>query len=459
MIDIRGSRRKFLGSAAAIISLPFLPSVVERSARAADCATPQRFLAFFLPCGIHMPDWTPTTTGTDWAMPYILAPLEPVRKKLVVLTGMDHHETAGPTGPPGAHASGTGSFLTMMPVHENADNPRRTSLDQKIAAETPACNRPLSSLQLGVLAPGDGCDSAPSCSFLETITWNKNTPLPAITAPETAFTRLFSGFDPKATDADMLRRRALRTSVLDHVMGEAASLKTELNRSDQLKLDEFTTGVRELEMRIQNGGTTAASCQAPTKPTLTEESPYEARVPVMLDLAALAFECDVTRAMTFMIARGTSMVDFKFLLGESGAHHILSHHLSDPGTLAKLRQIGRWQMDQFAKFVIRLDAMQEADGKSVLDNSVIYCSSEIADGNQHNKYDVPTLLVGGAGGKLKIDGSHHQYTQMSFPRPLVGPRGGPHTTKVFVAIMNAFGIPDTTFGDGTASGPLPEIVA
>jgi Protein of unknown function (DUF1552) len=458
VIDKRGSRRKFLGSAAAIISLPFLPSLVERSASAADCATPLRFLGFFMPCGIHMPDWTPTTTGTDWAMPYILAPLEPLRKKLVVLTGLDHQKTSEPAGPPGGHGSGTGAFLTMRPVHDNADDPNRTSLDQKIATESAACNRPLPSLQLGVLATGDGCDSAPSCSFLETIAWNKNTPLPMVTAPQTAFNRLFIGFDPTASSADAERRQARRTSVLDHVLGEAASLKVELNHSDQLKLDEFTTAVRELEQRIQNAGG-AGACQKPAKPTLTDTSPYEQRVPVMLDLAALAFQCDITRSMTFMMARGTSMVDFKFLLGESSPHHTLSHHQNDPATLAKLKEIGRWQIEQFAAFVTRLDAMTEANGKSVLDNSIIYASSEISDGNSHRKYDTPALLVGGAGGKLNIDGSHHMYTKLTFPRPLVGPSGGPHTIKVFVAIQNAFGIADDTFGDGSATGPLPEIVA
>jgi hypothetical protein len=137
---------------------------------------------------------------------------------------------------------------------------------------------------------------------------------------------------------------------------------------------------------------------------------------------------------------------------------VLSHHQSDPATLAKLKEIGRWEMEQFARLVTRLDAVVEANGKTVLDNTVIYLSSEIADGNTHNHYDNPTLLVGGAAGKLRIDGSHHMYTNMPFPRPLVGPRGGPHTIKAFVAILNAFGIADDTFGDGSASGPLPELV-
>jgi hypothetical protein len=458
-MSTRSSRRRFLGSAAAVVGLPFLPSIFERSARAQDCTSPQRFVALFLPCGIHMPDWTPTTPGTGWTMPPILAPLQPIRNKLVVLTGLDHQKTSEPADPPGGHGSGTGAFLTMMPVYNNANNPNRTSLDQKIALQTAACKRPLASLQLGVLAPGDGCDSAPSCSYLETITWNKNTPLPAITAPQTAFNRIFMGFDPGASQADAMRRLARRTSILDHVLGEAASLRTDLNSADKIKLDEFTTGIRQLEIRIQNLGATGMTCKQPATPTLTDTSPYEQRVPVMLQLAALALQCDVTRVLTFMMARGTSLVDYKFLLNETTPHHTLSHHQGVAATLAKLSQIDTWQIQQIATFLTSLDGMQEAGGKTVLDNTVAYCSSEISDGNSHRKYDMPTFLAGSAGGKLKTDGNHSMYTKMSFPRPLVGPSGGPHTIKVFVSILNAFGIPDQTFGDGTATGPLPEIMA
>jgi hypothetical protein len=132
-----------LGSAAAVIGLPYLPSVVERDAEAAaSCANIQRFIALFVPNGIYMPDFTPTTTGKDWAMPYILKPLEPIRSKIAVVTGIDYQDTAEPANPPGGHGSGTGAFLTMMPVRNNDKNPDRISLDQKIAQQTAACGRP-----------------------------------------------------------------------------------------------------------------------------------------------------------------------------------------------------------------------------------------------------------------------------------------------------------------------------
>jgi hypothetical protein len=246
--------------------------------------------------------------------------------------------------------------------------------------------------------------------------------------------------------------------VLDHVIGEAETLQLDLASADRLKLDQYLTSVRELEMRIQNIGN-GGSCAMPAKPTETGSSPYQDRVSVTLERAALAFECDATRVISYMFGRGNSLQDFAFLFnGESTPHHYTSHHAGSSALQAKLKEISRWEVDQVAAFLKRLDQTQEDDGRTILDNSLAYFNSEISDGNRHLKYDMPVLLAGSAGGKLKVDGTHYMYTSMNFPRPLVGPRGGPHGIKLFVSIMNAFGIPDQTFGDGTASGPLTELL-
>ncbi|WP_437333239.1 DUF1552 domain-containing protein [Sorangium sp. So ce394] len=459
MNNWRISRRRFLGSAAAVIGLPYLASVVERHAEASeDCAAPQRFIAFFVPNGIHMPDFTPSAKGKDWAMPYILAPLEPIRNKIAVVTGIDYQRTAEPAEPPGGHGSGTGSFLTMMPVNKNDKNPARISLDQKIAKTTAACARPLPSLQLGLKVRGDGSDRVPNIAFIETISWDANKPLPFLDDPQQNFDRIFAGADPDASAADAARRQAVRTSVLDHVLGEAETLKTELSPTDRVKLDQYMTSVRELETRIQNLGN-GATCAKPDRPTATSTAPYQDRVAITLDLAALAFECDVTRVITFMFGRGNSMQDFSFLFnGESTPHHHTSHHAGDAKLQAKLKEIGRWEINHVAKFLKRLDQTVEVGGRTLLDNTLAYFNSEISDGNVHRKYDMPVLLAGSAGGKLKVDGSHYMFTQMTFPRPLLGPSGGPHGIRLFVSILNAFGIPDQTFGDESAKGPLTELL-
>jgi hypothetical protein len=463
----RLSRRKFLAGAGVAVGLPYLESLESRASAAVACESRQRFIAGFVPCGIHMPEFTPSSAGKNWTAPYILAPLEPVRSKIAVLTGIDYESTAHPAPPPGGHGAGTGSFLTMMAVHSNTNNPLRTSLDQRIAAETAACGRPLPSLQLGVTVPANGCDGAP-CSFLECISWSKNTPLPNVVDPGAAFDRIFAGFkpamagtNPAAAAAEAERRKFVRTSILDRVMADAASLQKQLGTADRAKMDELLTSIRSVEMRIQSlssSGGGASACMMPARPTVSASSPYEARVQIMLELAALALQCDQTRVITFMYGRGTSNQDFNFLLGTTAQHHTTSHHGNNPENLRKLKEIGRWEMTQWANFLKRLDGMTEANGKTVLDNSLAYFNSEIGDGNSHTHFDMPIMLAGSAGGKLKVDGSHYMYTPMTFPRPLVGPKGGPHGIKVFVSILNAFGIGDQTFGDGSATGPLPELM-
>ena len=456
------SRRKFLGSAAAIIGLPYLDSLHWRRVQA-QVATdnPSRFMAVFSPNGFHMPDWTPTQTGTGWDMPHILQPLEPVREKIVVLSGLDHHRTAEPSQPPGGHASGTGPFLTMRPVAGNYTDPDRTSIDQLIAEQSPLVESPLPSLQLGLYVDHllGSTDGGPSDSFLECISWNKDVPQVNIQSPQAAFDRIFEGFSAEATNADQERRVALRASVLDSVAEQTEALQLKLNAADRAKADEYLTSVRALETRIQSLGAEGGECAVPAKPTLADSAPYAERLPVMLELAALAFQCDITRVMTFMIGRSTSHENFEFLTGSTSEHHDTSHHGGRKDNLDKLSQIGRWQLEHFAEFLIRVDGMMEANGKSVLDNMCVYFSSEISDGNAHKKYDMPVFLAGDLGGRMKTGGNHFMYTNITFPRPTLGPSGGPHTAKVFVSIANAFGVPITTFGDGTADGPLTDILA
>jgi hypothetical protein len=451
----RTSRRRFLLGAAATIGLPFLPSVMGGESRAlAACGAPQRFLSWFLPCGVVMPDWTPTTTGTGWTMPYILTPLAPVQSKIVVLTGHDHMVST--TSNPGGHSAGTAGFLTMRKIANAYNDVNRTSLDQLIAKQSAACNRPVASLQLSVDVPQDTCDAAP-CPYVHTVSYDANNPLPHQLSPLNAFNSLFAGTSPTASAADALRRQALQKSVLDHVLAETQSLAPHLSRSDSAKLDEYTTSVRALETQIQNTAS-AGQCSAATGKSVLDAAPYADRVAAMIDIIALAFQCDMTRVVSFMMARGSSLQDWSFLVNTPSPHHRVSHHNNNPANIAILRQINNWEITQLAKLLQRLDAVQDVNGKTILDNTLVYCSSEVSDGNSHNKWDMPVLLAGSAGGALKIDGRHISYTTMPFPRPIVGPQGGPHTEHTFVSIQNAFGIPANTFGDATVSGPNIDIL-
>jgi hypothetical protein len=240
--------------------------------------------------------------------------------------------------------------------------------------------------------------------------------------------------------------------VLDYVVDQIGAINVNLAAGDRAKLDQYLTSVRSLETRIQNSG--AVNCAQPNRPGLDGSAPYQDRVPLTFELAALAFECDLTRVATFMFGRGGSLQDFEFLVGRSSQHHFTSHHRRDPQLLDELRQIDRWEVQQFANFIQRLDGTVEANGRTILDNTLAYFSSEISDGDSHRMYDMPIVLAGNAGGKLRVDGTHYQYSQMQFPRPtLVRPSGGePHGINLFVSFLRAFGLADNTFGDGSVSG-------
>ncbi|HEX2876448.1 MAG TPA: DUF1552 domain-containing protein [Polyangiaceae bacterium] len=467
------SRRLFLTGAATTLALPFLPSALwTRRATAAACAAPRRFMAWMVPNGMVMNNWTPAITGTDWEMPSILAPLMPVRKKIMVLTGLDHQQTAEPGSPPGGHGAGTGCFLNMIPVFGHLTDAARTSLDQVLlpALNSAECGTPLlPNLNIGLQGDNGLCDRA-SCDFSRAISWIKGKPQPNLYDPRAVFDRLFSGFDAPAAgmpDAVAEQRKAEHKSVLDAVLGDIQSLNVKLSKGDKDKLDEYATSLRALEGRLDNMGTGRA-CEKPAQPAaspplnqergITPTTVVQQHTPIFVELMALAFTCDITRSLTFMLGNGTSNNDFQFLIGASTPHHGTSHHNNEASKLADLTKIGIWEMQQVATLLSKLDAAQDADGSTVLDNTTFYLSSDIGDGNAHNHWDMPVLLAGGAGGKLKLDGSHVNYTPgLKFPRPLVGPRSDVHTGRALVSILQAHGIMQDTFGEATG-GPLAEMM-
>lgn len=468
------SRRLFLGAAAVTVALPFLPSALwTRRAGAASCTPPRRFMAWFVPNGFNMPDWTPATTGTDWKATPISTPLEAIRSKILILTGLGHQQTAEPADPPAGHGSGTGCFLNMIPVNGHETDKARVSLDQALlsALNAPGCGSPpLPSLQIGVQGDNGLCDRA-SCDFSRAISWTAGTPMPNTYDPQKAFDRMFANAaQPAMSSADAAKRLAQRKSVLDHVLSQTQSLSLKLSSTDKAKLEEYTTSLRDLETRIQALSSSSMSCKPPTRPDaspplnfdrgITPSTILQGHVPVFTDLMAVAFQCDITRAITFMLGNGTSNNDYQFLIGSSTPHHGTSHHGGKADLLAKLTKIDTWEVLQAATLLGKLDAMKEADGKSVLDHTTFYMSSDIGDGNTHNHWDMPVLLAGGASGGLKIDGRHINYTPgMPFPRPLVYPQqtNFTHTGRVFISILQAHGIMQNTFGQATG-GPLPELM-
>lgn len=428
------SRRAFLGGAAAVVTLPFFASL--RGADAAPSTPPVRLVYWYVPDGIVMEQYRPAADGPLPAvLPRLLQPLDAVKSELLVLSGLANRAAMVPVA--GDHARGTGSFLTCTTVEHTAatDIKNGISVDQ-VAANELAALTPFKSLELGAAggsSVGD-CDSGYSCAYSRNISWlDEDTPNPKLTDPALVFDRLFSGFDASLTAEEIERRRKWRTSVLDHVTTQANDLTARLSVADQAKLDEYLTGVRELEIRVQAEVETCVPGERP--PSGLD---YASIVRAMSDLTVLAFSCDLTRVITFMCENGGSGRSFDFL-GIPESHHDLSHHLDDPTKIEKLAQIDTWEIGEFAYLLERLAATPEADGTSILDNALCMFSSEIADGNAHNHDDLPVLLAGRGGGYVAAPGRHKTYGA----EPSIG--------DLYLAMLDAVGVSPGTFGqDGTS---------
>ncbi len=441
-------RRAFLGGSALALSLPWLESLAPRAIRSAKAAPgdePRRLISFYVPNGIHMPGWTPAQTGPNYPVSPILAPLAEIQYQLIpnvlVVSGLDN----APSQPEGAgdHAAGTGGFLTCRHVKKSeSDLQNGVSVDQ-LYAQALGDATPISSLQLGIEG-GTGlgnCDSGYSCAYTRNISWaDAVTPLPKLTSPQLAFDLMFGGSDPEATAEQIARRRLYRTSVLDYVYDDALSLQLKLGKTDKIKLEQYLDGIRELEMRIEKEAS-GPVCETGNYSSTFADLPGHVRS--MLDLIVLAISCDTTRVVSFMLGNGGSGQVYDFL-GLSSGHHELSHHGNDPALQAQLQIIDTWEIAQFAYLLDRLRSVTEGES-NLLENSLVFFSSEIEDGNSHSHMNLPVLVGGSAGGKI-INGQHLSYD-------------GGKVSQLFLAMLQSLGVDVTSFGDdGQGVGPLAGIM-
>ncbi len=441
------SRRMFLGGAGAMIALPFFESLMPRFARGGAPAVPKRFVGFFVPNGIEMANWTPTTEGVNYTLPQnaILAPLMPYRSKVLIPSGLDN--LPGRPDSIGDHGSGCGSFMTAVHVAktEGADIKNGVSVDQ-LAAQSLGNGVRYRSLELGIEAGASvgGCDSGYSCAYTRNISWSgPTTPNPKLTSARLAFDRMFAGFDPNATAEQIQKRLRYRTSVLDYALDDATRLSTKLGKTDREKLEQYLAGVRELEQRLAMPSAVCAPGAGPA-----DELAYVDHVKFMLDLIAMAFSCDQTRVATFMLGNaGSNRVHSQ--IGIADAHHDLSHHMGDAVKKAKLVQIDTWEVEQLAYLLGKLEALKDADGSSILDNTIGFFSSEIEDGNSHAHTRLPIVVFGRAGGTV-VTGRHTSYAAM--------PGDVRRVSNLFIAMLQAIGVTVPRFGDDGYQ-PLPGVLA
>lgn len=439
------SRRALLGGAGVALAIPLLEGVMpRRSARAGGMTPARRMVCWFVPNGINgstAAAWRPTATGAGFALSPMLMPLGDLRGECLVLSGVVNHpaqaDFGGANDGAGDHARGTGSLLTCARLRktEGRDIVNGVSIDQVVANAVGMTTR-FPSMQLGIDGGSDagGCDSGYSCAYARNVSWSSpSTPLPKLTSPVTVFDRMFAGGE---TAAQAARRRVYQTSVLDYVRDEATRLSSRVGATDRAKLDEFLTSVREVERQVGAGAT--ATCPAPMRPA--EGMSYPDTVAAMTELTALALRCDLTRVVTFMLGNAGSDRTYPFL-GISDGHHTISHHMDDPAKLAKLQQIGTWEVTQFAALLRRLRELREADGSTLLDHTVAFFSSDIHDGNAHDHGDMPVLLGGRCG--ASFDTGRH--VAFATPQPLA---------NLHLTMARAMGVRLDRFGaEGTALTP------
>ena len=428
------ARRTFLRGAGASLALPLLDSMLP--AFGADVAPTQPRLGFiYIGNGIVHANWTPETTGTGFALTPNLAPLANVRGHLNVITGLAHLQADTFGDGTGDHPRSSAAWLTGVHAYDRTrpgvEVKLATTADQ-LAARVIGQDAPIPSIELSVDAPSQGaCDSG-DCFYVNTVSWrNETTPNLAEIHPRIVFERLFGD---GGSSADRLARAKVTGSILDSVRSEANQLAASLGYGDTRKLDEYIDAVREIERRIQSAEARGTQDVAlPERPTSIPDS-YEEHTRLMFDLQVLAFQTDMTRIASMIMARELSGLSYPNI-GVPEGHHAISHHRNDPQLIEKKSRIDTYHVQLFAEFVEKLAATPEGDG-SLLDQSFILYGSGMGDGNLHRHEDLPCLTLGKLGGRIKT-GQHLVYPE--------------HTpmNNLLLTMLDKVGVELESFGDST----------
>jgi hypothetical protein len=431
------SRRTFLRGASVAVSLPFLDAMVPALSAQSGTSTPRLGFIYFAN-GVIQNQWKPTTTGHGFELPPTLKPLAPVKDQINVISGLAHLQADTFGDGTGDHPRASAAWLTGVHAYDRTQpgvEVRLATTADQIAAQVIGRDSHVASLELSVDFPTQGaCDSG-DCFYVNTVSWrNPTTPNPAETHPRIVFERLFG------TGGSAAQRRAQardRGSILDSVIAEVNSLSKTLGHGDRTKLDEYLDSVREIESRIQKTESqTASSLQLPDRPVDVPDS-FDEYTKMMLDLVALGYQADVTRVFSMIFARELSSRTFASI-GVAEQHHAVSHHRNDPDLIVKKAKIDTYHVQLLAYFLTRLQSTKDGDG-SLLDHSLILYGGGMGDGNLHRHFDLPCLLAGNLGGKLKT-GYHLQYPDNT---PM---------TNLLMTLLDKAGAPVEKLGDST--GPL-----
>ena len=433
------ARRTFLRGVGTALALPLLDAMMPAMAATSAVVKPAIRLGFvYVPNGIIQKGWLPSKVGTGYEMASTMKPLEAHRDQMLVLSNLMQNAGRALGDGAGDHARAGASWLTG--VHpkktEGVDIRAGISADQ-IAARVLGNKTQLASLEIGLEEPNlaGGCDSGYSCAYTNTISWRTPTsPNPMEINPRAVFERLFG--DGESTDpAARLKRLRQDRSILDFIRGDVARLEPGLGARDKSKLDEYLESIRDIERRIQKAEQQSASMKLPVmeRPSAIPDE-FEAHAKLMSDLMVIAFQTDMTRVVSFMMAREGSNRSYRSI-GISDGHHSITHHQNDPEKIAKTMKIDELHVQSFAYLLDRLKATPDGDG-TLLDHSMILYGSSISDGNAHTHHDLPLVLAGGAACNIK-GGRHIRYDDQT---PM---------NNLLVTMLDKAGVAADTLGDAT----------
>src|SRR5580658_6548934 len=429
-------RRTFLRGAGTMLALPLLDAMVPAlTAQTKTAANPQTRMGFvYIPHGAVMKEWTPAATGSDFELGSILSPLEPYRDRVLILSNLAHHQ-ADSLGDGGAdHARSSPTFLSgVHPKRTEGEDVRAATTIDQIAAQHIGQDNRYPSLEItteDMTGLVGACDTGYSCTYMNTISWRTpTTPLPMEINPRVIFERLFG--DGGSPEQRMARIQEDR-SILDEITRQTPGLQSGLGPRDRARVSEYLDNIREIERRLQIAGKqTSSRLDVPDAPVGVPDS-YEEHVKLMYDLMALAYQTDLTRVFSFMMARELSQRSYP-QVGVPEPHHATSHHQDDPAKLAKLVKIQNYHVTLFAHFLEKLRATPDGDG-NLLDHSMILYGSSLSNSNIHNHNPLPILVAGGGNGQLK-GGRHLKFAENT---PMA---------NLLLALLNRAGVPQDKVGD------------
>jgi hypothetical protein len=427
------SRRAVLKGVGVSLALPLLESMIPARtalAQTAAAAPRTRFAAIYFPHGAIMPKWLPATDGAGFELSDILQPLKPFAGKFNVVSDLELKLAYG-SGATANHNRSAAAYLSASFAKTGAKPELGITIDQVIARKI-GQDTPLPSLELMIEEGSVNCGDGLSCSYRDTISWQgQHSPLPMQNNPQVVFERLFGDGN---TAEERAARRAQSLSLLDSVVGEASSLQRRLPAGDRTRLDQYLTDVREIERRIQRAGQALSDdLEVPPAPTGIPTD-VEEHIRLMYDLQLLAWQADITRVSTLLMAKELSNAVYP-KSGIRDAFHILSHHSNVQQNKDRFAVLNTYHVGLFAYFLNKLQSTPDGDG-TLLDHALVLYGSGMSDGNQHNHTDLPIIVAGGASGKLK-GGRHIRH-----------PKNTP-MANLLVSVLHTFGVEGDAFGDST----------